>query len=174
MPPLSHPSLRDPRQRRRALIETLGAPTLILVAYFVAPLDGELWPVAVLLGVLSALMLIPLTIRRARRIQVSDRPVLEAVSAVALAATFAITSFAISYYTLATTTDQIPGIHTKIDALYFTVVTLATVGYGDITPQGQGARLLVTVQILLNVTLIATSFRLLSRLATQRRTDVEI
>jgi voltage-gated potassium channel Kch len=166
---IAHPSLHDPRQRRRALVETLGGPTLLVIAYFVLPFDGDLWPLAVLVGILAAILLIPLTIRRAKRIQESDTPLLEAVHAVALAASLAIISFSISYYTLATTTTgQIPGIETKIDALYFTVVTLATVGYGDITPQGQGARALVTAQILLNITLIATSFRVLSRLALER------
>ncbi|MYR42655.1 potassium channel family protein, partial [Streptomyces sp. SID5910] len=34
------------------------------------------------------------------------------------------------------------------DSMYFTVVTLATVGYGDITPQGQTARIVAILQIL--------------------------
>jgi voltage-gated potassium channel Kch len=163
--------LRDPRQRRRALIEVFGTPSTLVVLYFVVPLDGALWPLAVVLGFVAVGLLVPLTVRRARRIRVSDRPVLEAAGALGLTATLVLISFAVSYYTLATTTDQIPGIATKIDALYFTVVTLATVGYGDITPAGQGARALVTVQILLNVTLIATSFRVLSRLASEREAE---
>lgn len=169
---MSHPSLHDPRQRRRALLESLGGPFLLVVAYFLLPLDGNLWPLAIVMGILAALMLVPLTVRRAKRIQTSETPLLEAVHAVALAASLAIISFSVSYYTLGTsTTDQIPAIDTKVDALYFTVVTLATVGYGDITPQGQAARALVTVQILLNITLIATSFRVLSRLAVERSNE---
>jgi voltage-gated potassium channel Kch len=163
--------LRDPRQRRRAVVEAFGPPLVLVALYFVMPLDGDLWPLALALGLIAAGVLVPLTVRRARRIRVSDRPVLEAIEALALTATLVVISFATSYYTLGTTTDQLPGIETKIDALYFTVVTLATVGYGDITPTGQGARALVTVQILLNVTLIATSFRLLSRLAGQREAE---
>jgi voltage-gated potassium channel Kch len=36
----------------------------------------------------------------------------------------------------------------KWDALYFTVTTLATVGYGDIRPVSTGARILITLQII--------------------------
>jgi hypothetical protein len=146
-------------------------PIVLVAVYFLVPFDGELWPLAVLVGFVSAVLLIPLTVHRAQRIRVSDRPMLEGIAALALAATLAVISFSVTYYTLGTETDQIPGIETKIDALYFTVVTLATVGFGDITPVGQAARALVTLQILLNVTLIATSFRLLSRLASERQAE---
>ncbi|WP_010532739.1 potassium channel family protein [Brachybacterium squillarum] len=41
--------------------------------------------------------------------------------------------------------DQFVGIGTRTDALYVTVVTMATIGYGDIHPVGQAARLLTTL-----------------------------
>lgn len=46
-----------------------------------------------------------------------------------------------------------PGIHTYIDALYFTVTTLTTTGYGDILMEGQVARLLSIVIMALGLTL---------------------
>jgi voltage-gated potassium channel len=36
---------------------------------------------------------------------------------------------------------------TRLDALYFTVTTFATVGYGDISPASQIARLVALVQM---------------------------
>ena len=42
-------------------------------------------------------------------------------------------------------------------------------GYGDITPTGQGARALVSAQIMINLTLIGTVVRLLGRAASDRR-----
>lgn len=46
---------------------------------------------------------------------------------------------------------EFTGINTRTDALYFAVTTISTVGYGDIAPQGQIARSLVTVMIVFNV-----------------------
>ena len=40
------------------------------------------------------------------------------------------------------------------DALYFSVVTMATVGYGDIVPVGHAARLLSVLEILSGVLLL--------------------
>lgn len=44
-----------------------------------------------------------------------------------------------------------------IDALYFTVVTLATVGYGDLHPSSDGSRLFTIFFILIGVTISVTS-----------------
>jgi voltage-gated potassium channel Kch len=41
---------------------------------------------------------------------------------------------------------------TTTDALYFTVVTLATVGYGDHTPLTQAGKLFTVVYVLVGVT----------------------
>ena len=42
------------------------------------------------------------------------------------------------------------------DALYFTMTTLLTIGYGDIHATGQFARALVLVQMVFNVVILAT------------------
>jgi voltage-gated potassium channel len=46
-----------------------------------------------------------------------------------------------------------PGINTFVDALYFTVTTLTTTGFGDITPAGQMGRGLTVVIMVVGVTL---------------------
>lgn len=46
-----------------------------------------------------------------------------------------------------------PGIANYIDALYFTVTALTTTGFGDITLQGSGGRLLAVLILLLGVAL---------------------
>lgn len=55
--------------------------------------------------------------------------------------------FAASYWAMARRHDQFVGLVTRLDALYFTGVTMATVGYGDIHPSGQLARAVVLVQL---------------------------
>ncbi|MDO5065322.1 MAG: potassium channel family protein [Actinomyces bowdenii] len=47
--------------------------------------------------------------------------------------------------------DQFTGLATRTDALYFTITTISTVGYGDIHAVGQSARALVTMMIVFNI-----------------------
>src|SRR5918994_1686476 len=56
--------------------------------------------------------------------------------------------FALGYFMLAEAdADQFRELETKTDALYFTMATLGTVGYGDVHASGQLARGLVALQI---------------------------
>ncbi len=50
-------------------------------------------------------------------------------------------------------------LETRTDALYFTVTTLGTVGYGDVHAVGQMARIFVTTQIVFDVVFVACSCR---------------
>ncbi|WP_414040594.1 voltage-gated potassium channel protein [Acidithiobacillus sp. M4-SHS-6] len=50
-----------------------------------------------------------------------------------------------------------PPIHSLSDALYFSIVTMSTVGYGDILPVSNEARLFVVSLIVLGITVFATS-----------------
>jgi voltage-gated potassium channel Kch len=73
----------------------------------------------------------------------------------------AIVVFATAYLALAREPGQILGLNTRVDALYFTVVTMATVGYGDIVPLSQAARIVVVIQIVYTVVFLgaaATAF----------------
>ena len=46
-------------------------------------------------------------------------------------------------------------------ALYFTITVFSTVGFGDITPTNDAARLMVSVQMLLDLFIIGVVVRLL-------------
>ena len=54
--------------------------------------------------------------------------------------TILMTGFAAVYYGMNHAHDQFRGLDTRIDGIYFTVTTLSTVGYGDITAFGQTGR----------------------------------
>ena len=63
--------------------------------------------------------------------------------------------FALGFYALEEHSPaQIQGLDTRTDALYFTVSTLATVGFGDVHAVGQLARGLVILQLVFNVTFV--------------------
>lgn len=57
------------------------------------------------------------------------------------------------------------------DALYFSLVTQATVGYGDVTPQDDGIRLLAAVQVIAGQVLLLFGFAEIMR--TRRLRDPE-
>ena len=54
---------------------------------------------------------------------------------------------------------------TRLDALYFTVTTFASVGYGDISPVSQPARLVALVQMICGLLLIGVIAKFLFGLA---------
>ena len=75
--------------------------------------------------------------------------------------------FALGYYALEQgDPDQFAEMSTKTDALYFTMSTLGTVGFGDVHATGQIARGLVTIQIAFDLVFVAA---LVSVLTTQFR-----
>ncbi|BFV58490.1 potassium channel family protein [Kitasatospora sp. CMC57] len=127
----------------------VGGPVALLMLYFTAPIDrfGPEHPVfgwisfGVALAVLAVLLL-----REIRRelLGLPGRPTLMIVLLICLT----LVVFASTYYALARSPGQFNGLRTRIDALYFTVITMSTVGYGDIAPAGQEARLVVMLQIL--------------------------
>jgi voltage-gated potassium channel len=63
---------------------------------------------------------------------------------------------------LAVIPGQFASLHTKTDGLYFSVSTLATVGFGDVHAAGQLARTAVTLQIVFNLVFLGTAVAMIS------------
>ena len=131
------------------MIQAAGL-TAMVTAYFLLPLDrlGPDRPVLswVLFGAALALIAVLLLVQVARVLLnvPGVRPGLVIPPLMCLS----VLVFATAYQGLAQSPGQVHGITTRLDALYFTMVTLATVGYGDITPRGLSARLVAILQIL--------------------------
>jgi hypothetical protein len=56
--------------------------------------------------------------------------------------------------------DEFAGMDTRTDALYFTLSTMSTVGFGDVHAEGQLARVLVCLLIVFNVVVVASLARI--------------
>src|SRR5690606_6770472 len=73
-------------------------------------------------------------------------------------------TFAATYQRLAEHPGEMAGgLATRLDGIYFTLVTLATIGYGDIAPRGQSARLVAILQILYTFIFLTAAATALSR-----------
>ncbi len=66
---------------------------------------------------------------------------------------FIVFMFVVTSIVYVTQNDINPQINTYLDALYFTVTTLTTTGFGDVTLQGPGGRLLSILIMIIGVSL---------------------
>lgn len=159
---------------RRPLVHAVSSIAAIVVvggtAYAVVPMRGRFGWIGAVAAVAVLLLLAPLTLRRARSVAASDRPVADAVVAIAFLLTVLVLGFASAYVVLADHRDQVVGIETKLDAVYFTLTTLSTVGFGDVHATGQAARFVVSLQVVVDVAFLALAVRLLTGIASVRRT----
>ncbi|HEX8781368.1 MAG TPA: ion channel, partial [Nocardioides sp.] len=146
--------------------------TLIVVvsgtAYAIVPMRGPFGWLGAVAAVGVLLLLAPLTLRRARTIAVSEHPVADAAVAIAFLLTLLVLGFAGTYVVLADHPGQVVGVETKVDAVYFTLTTLSTVGFGDIHAGGQAARVVVSLQVVVDLAFLALAVRLLTAVARHR------
>lgn len=155
----------DPRERRRMIIRSgiriLAMTGGLLVLYALVPIPGTSGIgalVGMAIGLIGFLGLIGLQIRTIVR---AEHPVLRAFEVVAFAVPLLVAVFAFTYLSLSrqeavSFTEHLD----RVGALYYTVSTLSTVGFGDIAARSDAARILVTVQMLFDLALIGVLVRL--------------
>ena len=135
----------------------------VVAVYFVVPVSPDLQR-NTLIRILVALLVLALmaagVVRQLRRhLDDTDRR----VDGLIVSITVVMAVFALVYYTLQQRDPgQFAEMQTRLDALYFTAVTAASVGYGDVHAVGQTARAMVLVQIVFNVVFLGTAVALLS------------
>jgi voltage-gated potassium channel len=99
-------------------------------------------------------------------IERSKRPFVRAIEALAASLCVFIVVFSITYLAISHARPDSFSEHLdKVSAMYFVVTTLATVGYGDITPTTHTTQVLATIQMLLDLVVIAVTARVLLRVA---------
>jgi len=150
---------------RRSLARSVVLVALLMVAFVLLPLRGEWRWLGCTVGLLAIAGTVPITIRRLHAVRRSEQPVVVALEAIVLLVSMLILGFAAVYFAIDFDQDQFNGLATRTDAVYFTVTTLSTVGFGDITATGQVARILVTVQILVDLAFIGIAVRVFARAA---------
>jgi voltage-gated potassium channel len=157
----------SPGPGRRRAAAAAAARSLVSVAFLVtlyywAPLDQRLdtgvliWLTVGLIGLSAALAW------QVRAILASDTPRLRAAEAAAFGLPFLVLLYAAAYAALslgdpASFTQPLG----RTDALYFAMTVFSTVGFGDITPVTQFARLLTTTQMVVGLIAVGVVAKLL-------------
>jgi hypothetical protein len=165
--PLGELSRRD---RRRlvagAVLRVLLTAGLLLALYALAPVPFVPAADAVVRLVAVLVLLAVLIAVQVAAIRSASYPALRAAEALVVAIVVFLVSFALLYLGLASTAPaSFNQPLDRVGAFYFAATILATVGFGDIIAQTTGARLLVTVQMLLGLGLIALVVRVFSAAA---------
>ncbi len=103
----------------------------------------------------------------------SRYPGVRASEALATTVALFLLLFASTYFAMGRASEASFGQHlNRSDSLYFTVTTFSTVGFGDITAVSQTARLVVTVQMILDLVALGLGIKLFTgavRIARQDR-----
>ncbi|BAJ29334.1 MULTISPECIES: potassium channel family protein [Kitasatospora] len=152
------------RELVRTYVGLLAGPVLLLVLYFTVPLGwfGPHHPAVSWSAFGVLLTVLGIGLLREVRLQVlgqSRHP----VPRILILLCSALVVFATAYLAMSRDPGELDGLTTKVDALYFTVITMATVGYGDIHPSGQAARVVVMLQLLYTVVFLTTGVTALTR-----------
>ena len=133
----------------RGLLRASLTATVLVVLYFTLPLTGSLDGSAALLLVAGLLVFAGVITWQVRAVLRSRYPGLRAIEALAAAIPLFLLVFATAYLRMA---DADAGAFSeplsRTDALYFTITVFSTVGFGDITPKTDLARVATMVQML--------------------------
>jgi voltage-gated potassium channel len=150
----------EPRQRRRvlalALLRALLYATVLVALYYFLPVDEEWRVSSAVRAVIGLALFVAVLIWQIRKVLTSRHPGVRAIEALAVTLPLFLLLFATTYFLM-----SVHGSGTfsqehlsRTDALYFTITMFATVGFGDISPVSQSARVVVMFQMLLDLVIL--------------------
>jgi len=150
------------REVARGIARAVVTSAAIVAAYYVMPVGGSSGLGSVVLVAIGGVAVLVVSVWEVRAVASSPRPVIRAIDALAVSVTTMVVAFAILYLNQSVLD---PGAFSepleRTDALYFTMTTLTTIGYGDISALTESARIAVMVQMLFNVAVIGTTARVI-------------
>ncbi|WP_371672895.1 potassium channel family protein [Streptomyces sp. NBC_00289] len=159
------PSRKQPDRRAAALAlaRAVGITVGLLTAYYLLPFDERGTGNTSLLLTIGLVAVFLVFGWEVRAIVQSPHPRLKAVEALVATLVMYLVLFASGYYLMERST---PGSFseplTRTDALYFTLTTFSTVGYGDITARSQTGRVATMLQMVGGLMLVGVAARILA------------
>jgi voltage-gated potassium channel len=151
-------------------LRALGNTAVLAAIYYVLPLDHTSTWVAAAILIIGLVAFIALVSFQVRWIIRSQFPGLRAVEALATSLPLYLLLFSGTYVVMAAISASNFGEKlTHTDALYFTVTVFTTVGFGDITAKSEGARLLVTGQMIADLIILGIGAKIILGAVTRGR-----
>jgi voltage-gated potassium channel len=145
-----------------AAVKPLVTVSALIVGYYLLPVARPLDLGTLAILIVSLCVVVVLIVWETRTILRARHPTLQGVHAVALIVPLFLLVFANIYYVVAyNQADSFSAPLTRTDALYFVVTVFATVGFGDIAPVTQVARILVMFQMLGDLVLLGGVLRVI-------------
>jgi hypothetical protein len=167
--------INGPR-RRLLLLSSARAglsATLLVLVYYTLPLKGKLDEragVGLILGLVGLGVLLVLQIRA---ILTATYPLLRAIESLSTAIPLLLLLFASAYYLMyQADSGSFSQSLNRTGSLYFTVTVFSTVGFGDIVPKTDTARIVTMSQMLVDLIVLGLVARLIVsavQLSLQRR-----
>jgi voltage-gated potassium channel len=166
------------QQRRLALrsaVRILGSTVVLVVLYALLPAASNSSAKTLIELIIGLAVFLAVLAWQVISILDAEYPEVRAVETLALAVPLLIIVFAFTYLSLShvhASNFSEPLDH--VGAVYFTVTVISTVGFGDIVARTDGARIIVCVQILLDLGLlvgIARTVVFAARVGVRRREE---
>lgn len=168
----------DRRRARRRVMRSIARTFMVtgaMVAFYVAaPFDQRPAGAIAVRLLLELLALVLVLVWLIRSVSRSPHPVLRGVEALVISVPLLVLTFAATYVVV---DHNSPGSFTealsRLDAAYFSVTVLATVGFGDIAPVTGVARSLVMSQMLVDLAFVGLVAKVLVGAVRRRRDEMQ-
>jgi hypothetical protein len=161
-----------PYDRRRAILRcglTIVLAWVVMVgAFYVLPIGRESELRAVVRIAVDVALISSVFAWQIGRISRAELPELRAIEALGIVVVLFLVLFSGVYLALSNNTSAFTQSLDHTRALYFTISVFSTVGFGDITPRTDTARLIVSAQMLLDLVVIGAGVRLIFNAARSR------
>jgi hypothetical protein len=143
-----------------AVARVLISATVLVAAYFVLPLDRLNAATSVFALVVAVVLFTVISVIEVRTIVAARFPGLRALEALGTLVPLLLVIFAAVYYSLGVDDPAaFSESMSQLDALYFTLTTFATVGFGDITSVSPLARTVTMIQMIVNLVVLGLGVR---------------
>jgi voltage-gated potassium channel len=165
---------RARRRVTRSIVRTFVVTGAMVAVYVTAPFDQRPAAAIAVRLVLELFALVLVLVWLIRSVARSPHPVLRGVEALVVSVPLLVLTFAATYVVV---DHNSPGSFTeamsRLDAAYFSVTVLATVGFGDIAPVTDVARSLVMSQMLVDLAFVGLVAKVLVGAVRRRRDEMQ-
>ena len=145
-----------------ATLRTVATVALVVLIYYLVPMNKALDASTVIELALGALLFLAVVAVQVWRTSQSDYPTIRAVESLAFTIPVYVLLFATIYFLVNRADTASFGTPlSRTDTMYFSTTVLTTVGFGDISAKTETARVIATCQMMLDLVIVGLVARLI-------------